>query len=99
MRSATTDVYLTEELQRDLRARLARLEGHVGSVGEMLERKVPCEDLIVQVSACRAALDRILALLLQGHLEQCVMAHARAGKGEEALRSFREAFARVLRRL
>ena len=51
----TSSAYLTKDARSDLTARLARIEGHVRAVRQMLEEDESCEDLMVQLAAVRAA--------------------------------------------
>jgi DNA-binding FrmR family transcriptional regulator len=56
-------------------ARLSRIEGQVRGVTRMVEEDRYCIDVINQVRAVRAALDKVEQEILQDHLEHCV-AHA-----------------------
>lgn len=60
-----------------LRARLARIEGQVRGVARMVEDDRYCIDVLTQVSAIQAALDRVALGLLDGHARHCL-----AGPGE-----------------
>ena len=52
----------SEEELRKLCNRLSRIEGQVRGLREMLQRDVYCTDILVQVSAVNAALNRLLYL-------------------------------------
>jgi DNA-binding FrmR family transcriptional regulator len=58
--------------QRELEDRLRSIEGHVGGVRRMVEEDRYCVDIVRQVQAVQRALDRVNALLLEGHLQTCV---------------------------
>ena len=91
------EVYLTPDLLEDLRARLARIEGHIRGVRRMLERKEDCDDILTQVSAVQSALREVARLLLEGHLETCVAEALRSGDGTLPVERFKESLSRVLR--
>jgi DNA-binding FrmR family transcriptional regulator len=57
--------------------RLARVEGQVRGVGQMVEEDRYCIDVLTQISAVQAALDKIALGLLDGHARHCMQ-----GKGE-----------------
>ena len=57
--------------------RLARVEGQVRGVARMVEEDRYCIDVMTQVSAARAALDKIALGLLDAHASRCMQ-----GKGE-----------------
>ncbi|MGI5837284.1 MAG: metal-sensitive transcriptional regulator [Chloroflexota bacterium] len=53
-------------------ARLRRIEGQVKGIQRMLEEGRPCEDVITQVMAARAALDKVALSVMAEHMEQCL---------------------------
>jgi DNA-binding FrmR family transcriptional regulator len=57
--------------------RLARVEGQVRGVSRMVEEDRYCIDVLTQISAAQAALDKIALGLLDGHARHCMQ-----GKGE-----------------
>ena len=54
-----------------LGARLRRIEGQVKGIQRMLDEGRPCEDVITQVMAARAALDKVALSVLSDHMEEC----------------------------
>jgi DNA-binding FrmR family transcriptional regulator len=56
-----------------LLGRLARIEGQVRGVGRMVEDDRYCIDILTQISAVRAALDKVALGLLDEHVAHCVM--------------------------
>ncbi len=55
-----------------LAARLRRIEGQVKGIQRMLEEGRPCEDVITQVMAARAALDKVALSVMADHMEECL---------------------------
>ncbi len=94
-----TAIYLDADVQKELQDRLSRIEGHVRGIKRMLEEKASCDDLLIQLSAVRAALNQATARLLENHMETCVADCVRAGKGEKALRELKSALTQILRDL
>ncbi len=82
---STSSAYLRRDAREDLMARLARIEGHVRGVREMLEQDESCEDLMIQLAAIRSATTQVIVKLFEGHMETCVKACVQTGKGQEAL--------------
>ena len=93
------DVYLDPEVEKELQDRLSRIEGHVRGVKRMLGEHASCEDLLLQLSAIRAAINKTTARLLENHMETCVTECIRQGEGEEALRHLKGALAQVVKNL
>jgi len=53
--------------------RLARIEGQVRGVAKMVEDDRYCIDVLTQISAVRAALDKVALGLLDGHARHCLV--------------------------
>jgi DNA-binding FrmR family transcriptional regulator len=56
-----------------LLTRLNRVEGQVRGVAKMVEDDRYCVDVITQISAVQAALDKIALGLLDGHTRHCLV--------------------------
>ncbi len=67
---------------KDLMNRLSRIEGQVRGVKGMIEKDAYCTDILVQVSAIRAALNSFNKVLLENHIKTCVARDIREGKDE-----------------
>jgi DNA-binding FrmR family transcriptional regulator len=70
---------MTPETKTKVRARLARVEGQVRGLTQMVERDRYCIEVITQVRAARAALARVEQLVLSDHLGSCVEAAIASG--------------------
>ena len=66
---------MDDRLKKSQLARLGRIEGQVRGVARMVEEDRYCIDVITQVRAIRAALDKVEQETLSDHLQHCV-AHA-----------------------
>ena len=53
--------------------RLRRIEGQIRGVQEMVEDDRYCIDILTQISAAQAALDKVALGLLDDHARHCVM--------------------------
>lgn len=69
-----------EEVDDDVQRRLARLEGQIRGLRKMLEEGADCRDVVTQLSAAKAALDRISYRLVAAGLRHCVTDPERAEK-------------------
>jgi len=70
--------------REQLLKRLRRIEGQVRGVEKMVEEDRYCIDVITQISAVQAALDKVALGLLDGHAQHCVMG---AGEDDRAERT------------
>ena len=80
-----------------LRNRLKRIEGQVRGVERMVEQERYCIDVLTQISAIQAALDKVALGLLDQHTAHCVL-HAADGEQEEKTEELMAAVGRLLRR-
>jgi CsoR family transcriptional regulator, copper-sensing transcriptional repressor len=64
--------------------RLRRIEGQVRGVEKMVEENRYCIDVVTQVTAIQAALDKVALELLSDHAAHCVIG---APEGEQADRT------------
>ena len=81
-----------------LTKRLARVEGQVRGVSRMVEEDRYCIDVLTQISAVQAALDKVALGLLAEHADHCIV-HGHGGKSpEENSQELMAAVARLMRR-
>jgi len=80
-----------------LAARLKRIEGQVRGIERMVDEERYCIDILTQISAAQAAIDKVALALLDEHTRHCVVGaetpEARAEKTEEMM----EAVGRLLK--
>lgn len=76
--------------------RMVRIEGHVRGVRRMAEEGRPCEDVLIQLAAIRAALDQAGRILLEDHLESCVLAGIAAGNPQATVARLKDALAKFI---
>lgn len=77
--------------------RLKRIEGQVRGIHKMIEEDRYCVDVIVQISAATAALEKVALSLLERHTQHCVTEAIQAGNGEASVQELMEVVKRLLR--
>ena len=65
--------------------RLKTVRGHLGGIIRMVEAEAYCPELMKQVAAAQASLERVNRILLQNHLETCVTEAIKAGGGRDKI--------------
>lgn len=53
--------------------RLSRLEGQIRGISKMLEEDRSCQDVVTQLSAVKAGIDKVIALMVTENLMTCVV--------------------------
>ena len=86
--TATKDQLLT---------RLRRIEGQVGGIERMVEDDRYCIEVLTQISAVQAALDKVALGLLDDHARYCVVSGP-AAKKEARTEELMAAVGRLMRR-
>jgi DNA-binding FrmR family transcriptional regulator len=81
-RATTTRGYSATKDQ--LRARLRRIEGQVRGVERMVGEDRYCIDVLTQISAIQAALDKVALGLLDDHARHCLIGEGGGPESPEA---------------
>ena len=74
----------------DALKRLKTAEGHLGGVIRMVEEDAYCIDVIRQIHAVEAALNKISSQILEGHLNSCVVTAVKGDDPAERQRVLKE---------
>lgn len=69
----------SEEMRRDLERRLNRVIGQLGGVKAMIDDNRYCGDVLTQLAAAQSALSSVSRIVLQNHLETCVVERVQQG--------------------
>ncbi len=52
--------------------RLRRIEGQIKGIQKMIDEERGCNDILIQVSAVRSAVNRVGGMVLENHLKNCM---------------------------
>ena len=88
---------MDNKTHQEVTARLSKVEGHLKAVRRMVEEGRDCPDVLLQISAVRAALDQIGRIIIEDHLDICIVAAIEEGCGEKAVAELKESLARFIR--
>src|SRR5213592_2464734 len=64
--------YLTPQAQKSLADRLARAEGHLRSIRQMVIDHRCADQILIQIAAVKAALNQTAAVLIDNEMRACV---------------------------
>lgn len=87
----------THKRHKEVLDRLSRIEGHVRGLRKMVEDDKDCPDVLIQVAAVRAALNQVGLILLEDHIENCVLEAAKEGSGEQAVENLKNALTKFIK--
>jgi len=70
--------------------RLINIEGHIRGIQRMVENDKYCIDIIRQVQAVQAALNKVSTIILEGHLNSCLISAIQGDDPEDRVRVLQE---------
>lgn len=77
--------------------RLKRIEGQVRGIQSMIENDRYCVDILTQISAINAAMNKVGLHLLEKHTHHCVADAIKDGDADEAIQELMQVFKRFSR--
>lgn len=69
----------SEKTQKQLKSRLNRMIGQMNGIQKMLEDNRYCGDVLIQIAAVESALKSVGYIILQEHMETCVVEEIQKG--------------------
>jgi DNA-binding FrmR family transcriptional regulator len=74
-----------------VQARLNKIQGQLKAIAEMIEKDIPCEDVLIQINAAKSAMHKVGQIVLEGHLTHCVQDGIKHGDADKTIRDFAKA--------
>ncbi|HEU5062013.1 MAG TPA: metal-sensitive transcriptional regulator [Solirubrobacterales bacterium] len=85
------------ENKEKVKNRLRRISGQIGGIERMVEEERYCIDILTQISAAQAAMDKVALALLDEHTRHCVVGASTPEAREEKTEEMMEAVGRLLK--
>lgn len=98
MSQTTTPTRGYSATKNQLLARLKRIEGQIRGIQGMVEEERYCIDVLTQISAAQAALDKVALGLLDDHAHHCVVGAEPASERDAKTDELMAAIGRLMRR-
>jgi CsoR family transcriptional regulator, copper-sensing transcriptional repressor len=76
---------------QDLLSRLAKIEGHMRAIRQMIEANRSCPEVLLQIAAVRSALNKVAKILLKEYAQQNLIDATHSGNLEEEIARLRSA--------
>ena len=70
--------------------RIASANGHLNGIKKMVEEDKYCIDVIQQIQAVQAALNKVTSIILENHLNTCVTTAIQGADADERTRVLKE---------
>lgn len=68
-----------------IQSRLKKIEGQVRGIQKMVEDDKPCNDILIQIGAIKSALHKTGQIILEGHMQHCVLDGIKNGDEDETI--------------
>ncbi len=81
---------LNAERKTDVLNRLKTVRGMTDGIIKMVDDDVYCMQVLKQISAARASLDRVARIMLENHVATCFVEQLKAGKRKDAVAELME---------
>ena len=85
------------ETKEDMLKRLRRIEGQVKGIQRMIEDEKYCIDILTQVAAIRAAINKVGSLILEKHSMTCIQNAVSSEDKEKSLAELARAMQSFMR--
>lgn len=76
--------------------RLSRIVGHAEAIKKMYIEEKDCEDILVQITAVKSALNNVGKIILQDHIDSCIVEATENGD-KEAIQRLNQAIDKFMR--
>lgn len=60
-----------EESKKNIQTRLRKIEGQIKGIEKMIENEACCKDVVIQITAVRAAVNKVGGLILENYAKNC----------------------------
>jgi CsoR family transcriptional regulator, copper-sensing transcriptional repressor len=85
-----------EESLKQIINRLSRIEGHVRGIKTMVGEHRPCPEVLNQIAAVKGAISSVAKIILEAHLEECLVRAVDQGNLEAEIKELKDALNRFL---
>ena len=72
--------------------RLNYIEGHLAGIRRMIQEDKYCPEVLKQTYAVRRAIEKMEAMMLDGHLHHCVVEGIKDGREEQVIHELLELY-------
>ena len=76
---------LTEQENHNLKPRLKKIAGQINGIDKMLDEGRYCIDVLQQIMAARAALNKVALIIIESHAKSCVVTAIKENRAEQSI--------------
>lgn len=83
---------MQDSVRKESLKRLSYIEGHLAGIRRMVESEQYCVDVLKQTRAVRRAIEKLEAIMLDGHLGDCVVEGIKGGREAQIIGELSELY-------
>ena len=87
---------MVHQKRKQILNRLSRIEGHVRGISKMVENDRDCSDILLQIVATQAAIKKVSKIILEDHIDTCILESVDKGTIESELKELKASLATLL---
>jgi DNA-binding FrmR family transcriptional regulator len=76
---------LADKEKKDLKQRLKKVSGQINGIDKMVDEGRYCIDIIQQILAARAALNKVALIILESHAKSCVVNAIKEDRADQSI--------------
>ncbi|MDF2634894.1 MAG: metal sensitive transcriptional repressor [Pelosinus sp.] len=76
---------LTDKEKSELKLRLKKVAGQINGIDKMLDDGRYCVDVVQQILAARAALNKVSLIIMESHAKSCMVTAIQENRAEESI--------------
>ncbi len=88
---------INEKTKKDVLPRLRKIEGQIKGIHRMIEKERYCIDIVNRVTAAQKALDQVDLIVMQRHIESCVIDAVKSDEGAPIMGELMETIYKFIR--
>jgi DNA-binding FrmR family transcriptional regulator len=82
--------------RQEVEKRLNKIGGQISGIRRMVAEDRYCVDILIQIAATRAALDKVGRMIMKGHMESCVAKAIKGNRGQELIDELDDVMSRFM---
>lgn len=85
------------DLKKDIQTRLRRIEGQVKGIEKMMDNNACCKDVLIQIAAIRAAINKVGGIVLESYAKDCMIVDSEEAADEKKIEELIKALVMFLK--
>lgn len=76
---------LVDKEKADLKQRLKKISGQINGIDKMLDEGRYCVDVVQQILAARAALNKVALMIVESHAKSCIVTAIKEDRADQSI--------------